>query len=281
MRLFGLVKHREIKLQAFKGASAKGLTRQGNENRDEIEHVLTENPQAELALFVFGNVDVHLSWFWCKYYKGSVIDLDTIAAEYVEYVAALPGWQRQRRMIVGVYPSQVDAAWVTLSLAVYGVLSQEVGATIEAADCDLAARQERVIGFNRLLKENCEALGVEYMDCFDEMTSGPEHEHRVRAAFLDVSEPNIHPVWETTVLLWIDKLPWLKQRVPPNFEEATRESLATYLKTKPWARRAHPSMPGDGSPEEEQARLRAAEEAAFTPPDLEMSQQRMEEYQLD
>ena len=36
--------------------------------------------------------------------------------------------------------------------------------------------------------------------------SGPEREHRVRADFLDVSEPNIHPVWETTVLLWISKL---------------------------------------------------------------------------
>ncbi len=33
-------------------------------------------------------------------------------------------------------------------------------------------------------------------------------------------------VWETTVLLWISKLPWLKQRVPPNFEQATRARLA-------------------------------------------------------
>ena len=49
---------------------------------------------------------MHLSWFWCKYYKKSAIDLDTIAEGYVEYVAALPGWQKQRRMIVGVYPSQ-------------------------------------------------------------------------------------------------------------------------------------------------------------------------------
>jgi hypothetical protein len=66
----------------------------------------------------------------------------------------------------------VDAAWVTLSLAVYGVLSQEVGATIEAADCELLARQERVIHFNGLLKKHCAELGVEYIDIFDEMTEG-------------------------------------------------------------------------------------------------------------
>ena len=91
-------------------------------------------------------------------------------------------------------------------------------------------------------------------------------------------------VWETTILLWVAKLPWLKQRVPPDFEAATRASLASYLKTKPWARRMHPSMPGDDSPAAELDRLRAADDAAlegFAPPDLEMSQLRMEEYQLD
>ena len=61
---------------------------------------------------------------------------------------------------------------MTLSLAVYGVLSQEVGATIEAADCELLARQERVIHFNGLLKKHCAELGVEYIDIFDEMTEG-------------------------------------------------------------------------------------------------------------
>ena len=44
------------------GASAKGLTREGNENRGEIEKVVTDHPQAELAVFVFGNVDGGPIW---------------------------------------------------------------------------------------------------------------------------------------------------------------------------------------------------------------------------
>ena len=39
---------------APKGASAKGLSRPENENRRDIERVLSDNPQAELAIFVFG-----------------------------------------------------------------------------------------------------------------------------------------------------------------------------------------------------------------------------------
>ena len=65
---------------------------------------------------------------------------------------------------------------------------------------------------------------------------------QVRADYLDVSEPNIHPVWETTILLWVEKLPWLKQRTKPDFEERTRNSLVAYLKTKPYGRRQHPAM---------------------------------------
>ena len=47
-----------------------------------------------------------------------------------------------------------------------------MGSTIEAADCELLARQERVIYFNGLLKKHCADLGVEYIDIFDEMTEG-------------------------------------------------------------------------------------------------------------
>lgn len=64
----------------------------------------------------------------------------------------------------------------------------------------------------------------------------------MRADYLDVSEPNIHPVWETTILLWLEKLPWLKQRTNADFEERTRRSLVAYLKTKPYGRRQHPAM---------------------------------------
>ena len=47
-----------------------------------------------------------------------------------------------------------------------------MGSTIEAADCELLARQECVIYFNGLLKKHCADLGVEYIDVFDEMTEG-------------------------------------------------------------------------------------------------------------
>ena len=47
--------------------------------------------------------------------QGEPIDLDGIARGYVDYVASLPG--ETRRLIIGVYPSPVEAEWWNVSLA--------------------------------------------------------------------------------------------------------------------------------------------------------------------
>ena len=44
---------------------------------------------------------------------------------------------------------------------------------------------------------------------------------------------------ETTLLLWLDKWPWLKELTPPGFAEGLQRTLDAYLKTKPWAERSH------------------------------------------
>jgi hypothetical protein len=54
----------------------------------------------------------------------------------------------------------------------------------------------------------------------------------LRPEFLDISQLNIHIVWETTILLWLDKLPWLRERAPRGFRERMQQSLSKYLREK-------------------------------------------------
>ena len=56
-RIFSLVSHPEVGVKAFKGGSAKGLTKETNENRVEIIKSLEARPSTQCAVFVFGNVD--------------------------------------------------------------------------------------------------------------------------------------------------------------------------------------------------------------------------------
>ena len=246
VRLFGLVHEaRQRGLQrrhvhAFKGATAKGLTKAGHENRERIGTALRRQPHVRTAVFVFGNVDVQHSYYFCKYRKKAPMDFEALARGYVDFVASVePSRPDLHKIVIGVYPSPLEDQFVGLSLVHYGVLEEEHRRELEAQQDDhtLGQRQARVQEFNALLRRFCLERGVQYADAFDEMTDAQTK--AVRAEFRDVSDHNIHVTWETTLEIWLQKLPWLAAFAPPHFREQLRQGLEGYLKTKPWATREH------------------------------------------
>mmetsp|Transcript_19364 Transcript_19364/g.39148 ORF Transcript_19364/g.39148 Transcript_19364/m.39148 type:complete len:420 (-) Transcript_19364:63-1322(-) len=242
VRLFGLIERPDVMVRGFKGASAKGLGREGNENRDTIRNFVDgpTGKHLERLVFVFGSVDVHLSFYYTKYVKGQDIDLDDIAEKYVDFVADLSTADSSvKKTIVGVYFSPLADADVGPSLASYGSLTEEQAALVSGShDAELRNRQERVLAFNNAVRKRCEERGcVQYEDINDVMTDSETYE--IKDAYKDVSNHNIHIVWETTLLLWLDRWSWLKDLTPPGFSEGLQRTLETYLKTKPWAERTH------------------------------------------
>ena len=271
IRKFGLIKHRSIKVQGYKGASAKGLARTGNENREHIIKMLfganageDQDPgpcSYDRVVFNFGNVDVHLSYYYKLYGSAKAkIDLVEIAQNYVDFVTSLfparqdnnvgedeksnketaPTPTSPKVIILGVYPSAPEDQHVAASLVSYGSLTQEEADTIPSEDTLRNVRRARVDAFNTAMKEKILAFdnpNVEYADANDEITDPTTG--GIREAYRDVSDHNIHIVWETTVILWMKRWPWYGCLAPAGFEEDLRRTLSKYLKTKPWAERKH------------------------------------------
>jgi hypothetical protein len=244
VRMFGLIEHRNLSVRAFKGATAKGLGRIGNENRDNIVRIVrAATPNVERLIFLFGSVDVHLSYFYKKYTKREgEIDLEKIAMDYVDFVASLPvpnnNVTTTTRTIVGIYPSPLDDQAVGSSLALMGSISEELVPVLTAAeDTKLQNRQDRVLRFNHALSRRCQEKGLDYIDVYDDVID--TQSNMIKDIYRDVSDYNIHVVWETTMLLWLQKFPWLKAYIAPGFEDKLRQTLKEYLKTKPWAKRTH------------------------------------------
>ena len=239
VRLFGLIDEPTIKVRGFKGGSAKGLGREDNENRNVITSAVERmGSNVERLVFVFGSVDVHLSFYYMKYVKGADIDLDDIAESYVDFVAGLPSDPSVIKTVVGVYFSPLEDADVGPSLHSYGSLTEEQAALVsESDDAKLKNRQERVMFFNKILKKQCEERNIEYCDINEEMTD-PET-LVIKESFKDISNHNIHLVWETTLLLWLDKWEWLRAMAPPDFASGLQSTLEDYLATKPWAEKTH------------------------------------------
>ena len=153
-----------------------------------------------------------------------------------------------RRGVVAAYPSSlVDDDKVPQCLSCYGILTEEQAATIPAQDCKLTARQGRVREFNAHLARFCGERGVEYFDLFDELVEPDTL--ILKKEYLDISELNIHVIWETTLLLWLQRLPFLKERTRPGFEAELQASLSKYIQEKKHefagkeltVARAHPS----------------------------------------
>ena len=282
IRMFDLIRHDAVYVRGFKGASAKGLGRHDsdNDNRLQIARYMQQHADTlERCIFSFGSVDVHLSYYYKKYVLEQDIDLEDIARQYVAFVASLLSTTKTTTtttsssssshyqsssslslvecIILGVYPSPLEDDDVAASLRSYGSLGVEQGARVAAStDVQLQVRQERVQAFNRVLAEECERYNnnsindnnnnnkhrcrLVYIDCWKEMVD--KGTWRIREAYRDVSDQNIHVVWETTILLWLDKWPWLKDLVTPSFQAKLNETLKKYLATKPWAERTHVSQ---------------------------------------
>lgn len=200
VRMFGLIEHASLRVHAFKGASAKGLGRQQNENRRKITEIVQRAP-AERLVFLFGSVDIHLSYYYKKYtLKEGEIDIVEIANNYVDFVASLPVQAHATRTIVGIYPSPLEDDVVALSLASMGSITEDLISTVGASDdSKLDARQERVQRFNQALKKQCQRCSLDYIDAFDDVLD--PQKNTVKDIYRDVSDYNIHIVWETTMLM--------------------------------------------------------------------------------
>ena len=159
VRLFGLIKHSDVRVRGFKGATAKGIGKQDNPNALEISRTLGDRMDSsssdplDRVILSFGNVDVHLSYFYKKYGEsGETIDLVGIAESYADFAASMmpptpPGGEGgggAEIVVIGAYPSPPEDEFLIPSLVSYGTLTEEQASRVDPHDASLTARRERV-----------------------------------------------------------------------------------------------------------------------------------------
>ena len=270
IKLFGLLNDfsdslnnpRRIEVQKYKAASAKGLCREGNENRANIvktvdfirrqQDLSSETAQKqrsnnhrpayqhlERLVFCFGSVDVHMSYYYKKFVQDQPLsedDLTAIANNYVDFVAGLDTGKPLTKIIVGIYPSPLCDKDVGASLLAYGSLeTQEQVIAVDASDDRfIESRQARVDLFNRALRDRCDGHNsngsvhgkLEYWDVREELLTHDDTTGKpvVRDTYKDVSDLNIHLIHETTLQLWVAKWSWYEALTHNDNTKSARHS---------------------------------------------------------
>jgi len=189
-------------------------------------------------LLTIKSVDIHHSWFYKLVVKEEVLDIKLLATEYVKFCARFKESVPPERIhVVGIYPSPLEDSDVRESLFLYGAVPEDQVDLIPDDEIALEARQARVCVFNETVKDACESYGLKFESVYEEVTD--KETNKMKDVYRDISDKNVHIVWETTMMLWLSRWPWLKALTPPHFEADFEKTLHEYLETKPWAEREH------------------------------------------
>jgi hypothetical protein len=206
--IFSLVKTEEnpdisVQVIKFKGATASGVGKTLNPNRLDVEKRISScRGRLKALMFNFGQVDVHLSYYYKRFIQKSELESDRIVKSYVEFARTVGGSDLTcPRIILAVYPCPVRDEDVLKSLLLYHVITDDDALQVDPSDpvFSRAHRAKLLDDFNSALERECAAQGVTFLSLNDQIL---DETRDVRPTFRDISIYNIHILWEPTIVLW-------------------------------------------------------------------------------
>lgn len=196
----------------YSGKTLKGLTKKDSPIKKKIFRSLNKyNVQGE-AIFCFGNVDLHLSFYYDIFkkpeYSGlspeNILDLwkkKTIEniKNYISVILKIK--TRRNKTIMGVFPSVLKDEYISDSLFKYiklkiDDLSKDEKKIFKSL-IKYNSRLERYLFFNDILRKECKKHNLHYVDLDDIIFTKTK---RVKKKFIDISPYNIHLTWEPLII---------------------------------------------------------------------------------
>eukprot|EP01084_Bolivina_argentea_P261836 442636_1 len=196
---FTLIQHQFLKVYRFSGATLKGITKPDNKNRTFIVNELKKfNNQIKALIFVFGNVDLHLSFYYKVLQLNKAFSIRNSICEYVSFIKDLS--VDCKKIVLNVYPSPIKSKNIINSLLLYrSITDYEINkyhnniqwrAEIKPY-FSAESRTKRYLEFKSHLKTQSGSNGIIFWD-----TAFVLENNVVKQEFLDISKYNIHLRWE-------------------------------------------------------------------------------------
>lgn len=206
--IFKLLKpEANVRIEKIKGGTAKGLFRIGSESNTKLQSIFENKNHYDCGLFNFGQVDHHISFYWDLIEKQQENDTEyykTLANNYVNFIASLPGFDR--KIIFGVYPLPCTTPFISQYLRCYTRIEPEKIDSYIANNNEkweelisLDVRAKRITDFNIALEQECLNHEIEFASVYDKLV---DENHNVKSTFKDPSDCNIHLLWEPLILEW-------------------------------------------------------------------------------
>lgn len=176
--LFSLIKNNNILINKFKGANILGLIKPDNNNREKINLIVKKyGSKLKKIIFIFGEVDIHFSYFYNLVYRDidlltdKSLNFDIISKKYIEFVDSLKYYSNCPKVIIGPFPNTLlNEVEIYNRLILYGILDKEEFPSFNCLDQSIVLnfnqkKQVKVFEtFNKYLSKYCQQYNYKFID---------------------------------------------------------------------------------------------------------------------
>ena len=226
---FTLLNSKNLEIYLIKGKSMKGLTKENDIHRNKIKNLVNkyQNKNLECIIFNFGNVDLHLSYYYKKFIKNEIFFIEPMIKKYVEFIHSLD-CNNCNKIILSAYPTTLKDKNVFDSLLHYQVLSKNDIDSISKIDKEKTSnfnfRYNMYKNFNNLLKKYCKIYNITYINLDNELLNKNK---KIKQKFVDqISNVNFHLLWEPLLPILLNKI---KCNIPKKYKINLQKSKNKYL----------------------------------------------------
>ena len=231
---FSLVDDNNIVIHKFKAATMKGLSKPKNSNRKQIINVIQkeeEKSNINCLIFNFGQVDLYFSYYYMRYVKQKIFEMEPIIKSYVEFITNLdcPG---SNKIILAVYPSTLKDENIFGCLLMYGILTEEQIANIPEIEkkkvSNFKFRFKLYQKFNKLLAKYCKKNKLTYLSLDNFLLN---KNNKLKSKYINpVSKYSIHLLWEPLIPLLLSKIS--KCQIKKKYTVKLKNTYHTFIKKK-------------------------------------------------
>lgn len=198
-------------LKYFFGKTMKGLSKNTNISRKEIEDIIKKNisSKTKCIIFAFGYVDVITSYYYTKYISKKKYNIHIIIKNYVNFIKNIKlSNPNTKKIIINFFSPSISNQYLF-------ILKILTNANIKIDDFEKLSDKEIKNNFtidfiiNKYIKDSeylhnqCILHNIEYLSFYEDMTND---DHKLKKEYIPNILINHHYKWDTFLQLFVQKI---------------------------------------------------------------------------
>jgi len=226
---FSLLKDNNIIFKNFDFSTAKNLINYDNKTSHTINEIVDNlNENDSYLMFLFGHIDLYLSYYTTIFVDKSEFIIDDVVKNYIEFINSIK-YNNKQKYVLSIFPPFLKDVNVIDLLIKYRFIRYHMISDLDKKiieyHTNLNNRLKLFNNFNDLLKVYCDKYGINFIDTREDVLNKNGYLKDEYIQTLD--DININLLWEPLIILLSKRLK--KYGINLNINTISDLSLNKYI----------------------------------------------------